>query len=101
MHIRSSLFDGLSAAELAEVASRLEHRRFSVGASLVEEGDLRREFYIIWSGSAQLFTPDTADPGDHPRLLGPGAVLGEMPVLTGQHAAFTAKATSELEVLVV
>src|SRR4051812_29284751 len=97
----SRLFDGLSDAQVAGLVGCLDHRRVAAGTVLMAEGDRPRELYVIASGTADV----TATGHDRrPALLnrlGPGAVVGELSVLTGRPASATVRASSDLTVLAI
>ncbi len=94
-------FAGLSDDELAEVLELLEQRRFPAGSMVIAEGDAIEEMYVVREGTADVFVADRHGV-DH--LVGhsaAGSTLGEMALFTGQPAAGTVRATSDLDVLVM
>jgi CRP/FNR family cyclic AMP-dependent transcriptional regulator len=67
---------GMPAGQLADLASRCEHRSFPAGQRLLEEGSMAGEFWIIDAGQVRL---DALVPGRGRvtiELLGRGDVLG-------------------------
>ena len=96
-----SLFDGIADDELEELLQRLEVRRFPAGATVVAEGDAPREIYVIRSGAADVLVVDEVGVEHRVAVLGAGATIGEMSLLTREPATATVRATEELTVLVV
>jgi NTE family protein len=98
---RPYFFEGLSANELAGVLAPLERRQFPAGAIVVAEGDSPREMYVAESGAADVYV---ADRGGEQHLVGhvaTGGTVGEMSLFTGQPAAATVRASTDLDVVVL
>jgi CRP-like cAMP-binding protein len=66
------------------------------GTVLVREGDLAHFFYVLVSGSALV-----EQRGRPVSVLGPGAIFGEVALLTYQRRTATVTATTDSQVLVV
>jgi SulP family sulfate permease len=81
---KSDLMAGLTALEISALISYLRPRQLPKGDHLFRQGDLGRSLFIVISGSLSVHLPQTAS-GTQKRLIafGPGAVLGEMAVITG------------------
>ncbi|MEA2272723.1 MAG: thioredoxin reductase [Solirubrobacteraceae bacterium] len=93
-------FPRLSEEQIAELALHGERRRTSAGEVLFREGDPRYDFVVVLAGKVAVEEGDEDD-----RILvavhGPGRFLGELSLLTGQAAPYTAVVREVGEVLVV
>jgi CRP-like cAMP-binding protein len=75
---KSTLFDGLSAAELERCAGWFEQTVLTAGARLVDEGDYAYKFFVILDGELEV-----RHDFENVRRLGPGDFFGEMGLLSG------------------
>ncbi|MGH2995538.1 MAG: patatin-like phospholipase family protein [Gaiellaceae bacterium] len=98
---RRSIFDGLSGEELDDDLDRLKRRRFPAGSIVLAEGDSPHETYIVQTGVADVFVTDRHGVDGRVASVTPGSTLGEMSMLTGEPAAATVRASSELDVIVL
>ena len=68
----SSIFDGLSSADLDQLLAGLEQRRFPANSVVLAEGDAPRDMYVIQAGQADVFitycTNATLARREEPRL---------------------------------
>src|ERR1700692_1955628 len=96
-----SLFAGVPPAELAGALGRLERRRVAAGSGVVAEGARPRELYVVRSGTAEVVVADRHGGEVRVGELGRGAPVGEMSILTGQPAAATVRAATDLELSVL
>jgi thioredoxin reductase (NADPH) len=98
---RDGAFPRLTEEQLAKLETQGERRRIEPGQVLVQEGDEDYDFYAILSGKVAVL--DGYGHVDE-RLIavhGPRRFLGELGLLTGQAAFFTAVVREAGEVLVV
>ena len=97
----SSIFDGLSTAELEQLLAGLERRRFDPDAVVMAEGDAPRNMYVIQAGQADVVITDRNNEQHRIGSVGPGDTLGEMSLFTGSPASATVRAVSDFEVYVL
>jgi thioredoxin reductase (NADPH) len=94
-------FPRLSDEQIGLLSQHGERRRTQPDEILFEEGDRDYDFYVVLEGKVAVVA---GHGGDSERLIavhGPGRFLGELSLLTGQAALFTAVVREPGEVLVV
>jgi len=91
------LLAALSPAELAAVGRRLRRRQIPAGGTVVQQGEVGTEFYIIQSGQAEVLQ-ESADGVVRLRLLGPGDYFGEIALLRDVPRTATVRALTPLEI---
>jgi len=69
------LFEGLSAEERTEFASRMRPRKVAAGQTVVREGDPADAFYLVAGGTAEVYHEDA--PEEALATLGRGDYFGE------------------------
>jgi len=82
-------FGGMPASELDAIAGVATEREFAVGEPLTSEGDFGHCLFVIESGSAEVSTH-----GGAIRVVGPGAVVGEIAVLASGRRTASVVATT-------
>ena len=90
----------LTADELATLAAFGTERAVAAGEVLYRPGDSDIELFVVLAGSAQIVRPDT----EHEIVLvthGPGRLLGELNLLTGQRPFLMARMADAGRVLAV
>ena len=90
------LFAGLGDEALAGVASRATSVRLEAGDVLFRLGDTADALYVVVSGRLEALGDESAD-GDVLRVLGPGAVVGELALLAGSPRSATIRARRDAE----
>jgi thioredoxin reductase (NADPH) len=91
----------LSADQIEALAARGDRRDVAPGDVLIQEGEPSDRFLVILRGSVQVIT---GYGGDEPRRLlvhGAGRFLGELGLLAGQAAFYTAIAGDDTSILAV
>lgn len=91
---RLEFFEGFSTDELAKVRGMAEEVSAEAGATLMEQGDVGREMFVVCSGQASVIVN-----GHRVASVGPGAALGEMALLELRPRSATVKAVTDLELL--
>ena len=97
---RYGAFPRLSDAQIETLARHGERQRVEPGEVLFREGDKRYDFFVVLDGKVVV----VAGYGGEERMIavhGPRRFLGELSLLTGQAAFFTAVVREPGEVLVV
>ncbi|HEY4097888.1 MAG TPA: FAD-dependent oxidoreductase [Baekduia sp.] len=90
----------LTDEQIATLSRHGTRRRTRAGELLFREGDERYDFFVVLAGTVSI----VGDHGGENRLIavhGPGRFLGELSLLTGQAAFFTAVVREDGEVLQV
>lgn len=95
-------FPRLTGDQVATLETGGTRRSVHAGEVLIREGAPSRDFFVILSGKVAVVDEGAGD-GERRilRLHGPGRFLGELGLLEGQVAFFTAEAIEDGEVLVV
>jgi NTE family protein len=96
-----SIFDGIPQEELQELLAGFERRRFAPGSVVLAEGDSLFETYVVESGAADVFVADSEGQEHRIGFVAPGGTLGEMSMFTGEPAAGTVRAATDLDVYVI
>jgi thioredoxin reductase (NADPH) len=93
---RDGAFPRLNEDQIARLEVEGERRRVGAGDVLFRAGDRDHDFYVVLSGKVAI-----EDDGSLIAVHGPGRFLGELSLLTGQGAFFTAVVREPGEVLAV
>ncbi|MCW3014126.1 MAG: cyclic nucleotide-binding protein [Solirubrobacterales bacterium] len=91
----------LGPAQLTQLEARGERRHVAEGDVLFREGDDHYDFYVVLEGLIAIVAGYGHDDERTFAIHGPGRFLGELGLLNGQAAFFTAVAVQDGEVLVV
>lgn len=89
------LFEGLSSKDRERLARHADEVDIRAGATIVEEGRLANEFFVIRQGTADVFEGE-----ELLRSLGPGDMIGEIGVLETHRRTATVVATSPVSAVV-
>ena len=91
--IRStSLFEGLSGAEITAVSGLIFEKSFGKGETIFFEGDDADGFYLVSSGQIKVFKMNPMGKEHILHIFGPGEPVGEVPVFSRQPFPATAEA---------
>lgn len=93
-------FPRLSDAQVAMLAGGGARRVVCTGETLIRAGTCSDEFFVILSGAVAIIDDDAGERRVL-RIHGPGRFLGELGLLEGQVAFYTAQMIEDGEVLVV
>ena len=91
-------FSGLGAKSLLKVVCALEPHHFTPGSVIVKEGDEGDSFYVVRSGSVEVFKKREGGPDISLAQRGPKDGFGEMALLADEPRSATVIATSEVDV---
>jgi CRP-like cAMP-binding protein len=93
---RVEFFEGLSARELKSIARLMTRLEVREGRTLVREGTVGREFFVIIDGEAEVTRN-----GRRINHLGPGETFGEIALLDTSPRVATVTALSDMTVEVL
>src|ERR1700730_10571175 len=96
---QSDLLQGLSAAELELVLPLFERREFAAGQTILRQGDPADFLFVIESGLALESVPGPGGRESVLAELGPGQLVGETSILTGQPRAADVRAIVDTVVM--
>jgi CRP-like cAMP-binding protein len=91
---RSSLFAGLSGAQIRSAADRFDDSTYLADHGVLTEGLSGPDFFIILEGEADVLVDGTVI-----HHLGPGDFFGEVAALDGKERTASIKATTRLRCL--
>jgi CRP-like cAMP-binding protein len=95
--VSTPLFDGLDAAERAEVVRIMEVKRLQGGEEIFHEGTAGDAWYVIFEGQVKV-VKDAATGPTQIAILGPGSCFGEMAILDGQPRSASVEAAGPLTI---
>lgn len=88
----TSLFEGLTTAEIETVATLIFEKKFDKGETIFFEGDEADGFYLVSSGQIKVFKMNPMGKEHILHIFGPGEPVGEVPVFSKQPFPATAEA---------
>jgi thioredoxin reductase (NADPH) len=94
-------FPRLSEEQIRLLSAHGERRHTQAGEVLFREGDERYDFHVVLEGKVAIIQAYGGPDEELIAVHGPGRFLGELSLLTGQAAFFTAVVREPGEVLVV
>ena len=97
---RVPMFDSVDPASLRLLAFTSQRMVFEPGQSLVEQGELSDEGYVIINGGADIFVKAGAAPVKV-ASVGRNDFVGDIAMLTNKPRTATVTATSKLDALVI
>lgn len=90
------IFSGLSKKDLASIQRMMSKIPIDAGKEFIKQGTVGREAFIIVSGDASVWKD-----GKLIAAVGPGAVIGELALLSGTPRSASVKAETDLMVEVL
>lgn len=97
---RRGPFTDLPSDETEELAARLRPVHVPAGTILMRQGERGDDVYLVREGSVDVVRTDGEDERVLSRL-GPGALVGEIAVLTGSPRTATVRCVTDVDALVV
>ena len=96
----STLFSGIDRAEIEAVAGRCTSHQLDAGSWLFRRGDAPRSLYVLESGRLDVILErEDGAPDELLNVLGPGAVLGELALLSGEGRSASVRARRDSRLL--
>jgi CRP-like cAMP-binding protein len=95
------LLQPLTPEERRLLAERSRVLVFAPGERLLYAGGEGGTMYVVLEGRVEVFVPQPAGPPVRVAEMGPGEVIGEMSLLTGEPRSADVRALGEVEVLEV
>ena len=90
------LFKALTPQQLTDVAEHVKKRHFAAGETIVREGELGEEFFVISDGEVEVIRAD-----HEVARLGPGDFFGEVALISGEPRNATVVAEGEVDTYVL
>jgi predicted acylesterase/phospholipase RssA/CRP-like cAMP-binding protein len=97
---RSDLLQGLGPAAARELAVDVATQELGAGEQLITTGDAADDVFFVVQGQLEIVL-DTTRGGQQLSLLGPGAVVGEIGVLSGDTRSATVRAVTRSRVAAI
>ena len=98
-HLAQSLWE-LSHDQLVEVKRRATNRQYQPGATIIHQGDVGEEFYILLEGNADVLVERPGGGETQVDLLHPGQWFGEAALIGNGLRTATVRAAADSAVLV-
>ncbi len=92
------VFGGLPDEDLSLLCDLAAWRRYDVGETIVREGDLAREMFVVMAGRVEVFK---GVDGRYLTDLGVGDCIGEMALIDIQPRSATVAAAAETTLMVI
>ncbi|MFZ0932388.1 MAG: Crp/Fnr family transcriptional regulator [Syntrophobacteraceae bacterium] len=80
---KASLFNGLPAEQIQELAQICLDQKYEKGRELFSEGDNAKGFYLVVSGKIKIYKLSLEGKEQILHIFGSGEILGEVPVFAG------------------
>ena len=90
------LFSACSESDLERIAALTNEIDVRAGTTLIREGELGHECFVIEDGSAKVELPD-----GETRTMGPGEVFGELALLHDAPRSATVTAETDMKLIVL
>jgi len=91
------LFKHLTPVEIANVAEHMQRRRYAADETVMRQGEVGEEVFLILDGAASVHVRDADEPEHEIAKLGVGDIFGEMALLTNEPRNATVRAVGELQ----
>ncbi len=95
------LFATLSPPEVARISEALVPISYAAGETIIQQGDLGQEFFIIAEGSADVHVKRADSSVQKVNSLGPGDFFGELALLSNAPRSATVSALTDMQCLVL
>jgi CRP-like cAMP-binding protein len=98
---KAPLFSGLGPSELASVAALAQRKHYDKGDIVVQQSDPSGDLFLIVSGHLKVVSAGADGRDTALGIMGPGEVIGEVPLLDGGPRSATVQALEPCELLIV
>lgn len=98
---KAPLFSGLTEVELASIAGLAQRKRYNARDLVVQQTDPSGELYVIVEGHLKVLSAGADGRDTALGIMGPGEVIGEVPLLDGGPRSATVAALEPCELLVI
>jgi CRP-like cAMP-binding protein len=98
---KTPLFSGLGPSELAAVAALAQRKRYAARQIVVQQTDPSDELFVIVEGRLKVVSAGADGRDTALAIMGPGEVIGEVPLLDGSPRSATVAALEPCELLVI
>lgn len=95
--VRQRLFAGIPSDGLTQIAKLIRVERYPAQTPVLREGETGSEFYIVYSGSVDVFVSDRNRHNHVLATIGEGDFFGEGGILTGCPRTATVQTRSDTE----
>ena len=96
------VFRNLTPTEITNVAERMRKRRYREGETVIRQGDIGEEFFLVASGQVGVSVQKDGETEPHRvAMLGRGDFFGERALITGEPRNATIVADGEVETYVL
>lgn len=96
-----ALFKSAELVDLENLCRAIKVRQFKAGATLFQKGDEGDAMYLIDDGAIEIYTSDVSGEDKVLRTCYSGEIFGEMSLLDGQPRSASARASRDLQVMVL
>jgi CRP-like cAMP-binding protein len=96
---RAPLFEGLSRWEARKIVLLGQLRSHAAGTLVLRKGDRGHEMYMVISGRLRAFDPRGDERDALLADMGPGAIFGEVALVSGEVRSASVAAITDAEVL--
>lgn len=98
---KTPLFSGLGPSELASIAALAQRKRYDTRDLVVQQSDPAGELFVIMSGHLKVVSAGADGRDTGLNIMGPGELIGEVPLLDGGPRSATVQALEPCELLVI
>ena len=95
------VFQALTPTDLTHVAEQMTKRRSAPGDTIIRQGDLGAEFFLVAAGRVSVTMQRPGESEREVAVLGKGQFFGERALITGEPRNATVRALEEVETYIL